>query len=96
MNVLRFTRYYLDSGGERPMVDTGEELWGVATGYGEFDVLPEATSGEVLERFADGACRLTNFCIEEEEDEYEIVPPDDWPDEVCVAVATLALLGEAS
>ncbi len=29
-------------------------------------------------------------------DEYDVMPPDKWPDEVCTAMAKRALLGEAN
>jgi hypothetical protein len=95
-DVLRFTQYYYNMHCEDPRLKKGQILWGIATGYDEFEILDVPGTERVIDNITVGrrGDALTGWGMTPSEDEYTVIPQDEWPDEVCVAMAQMALRGE--
>jgi hypothetical protein len=98
-DVVRFNRYSPD--GNQKWNVAGFSLWGLvhATGVDTFDayylgggeITPDPDPDPDDEPWEWPTSLYANA-----DDKYEVIPPEDWPDDVVVAVARYKLLGEVN
>jgi hypothetical protein len=87
-DVLRFYQYYRTWHGEDPVIveDEGDFLWAYMTSPTAFIVI--WASDSVLHKIGDPP----GGSVDHERDDFEVIPVDDWPGEVCAYFAKRALL----
>lgn len=97
MRIIQIIKWYLFWGKKHQMVRDAPVY--AVLGEDKFDVLP-ALGGPAFEKRAkkkrDELGRPSSGWIWQlaDEDEWEEIPEDQWPDEVCAAIAKTALVGE--
>jgi hypothetical protein len=95
MKIIKVTRWYLNHGGVDPMLKGKQYVYGVLTSRDEWDVLLTPRGQRFFERAkaAGSGIDHQNWMLDSN-DEWTEVPMDEWPEEVCVEVARMTLLGE--
>jgi hypothetical protein len=98
MEIVKITRWYLDSGRRNPMLRKGQFVYGVYDKLGQnFDVLLTPRGQRFAKRVRqqpDVGANTSSWALIAGEDEWEHIPETEWPDEVCVEVARMALVGD--
>lgn len=96
-DIVRFKKYYLQGGKSCPVIRRNEVMWGIAIAVDGFLIIGGLTTPAVLERIDKKLSlggRRKELFIYPNDDVYEVVPPEKWPEEICVYMAKRVLLGE--
>ena len=85
--MLRFTQWYNRNEQQDPSLSNGDIMWGLCCDANSFDPIVIPPGFAWYDTVLDNAYSW----VIDEHDQFTIVPIEEWPDEVCAAMAQRVL-----